>query len=216
METTFRPADLPEGRDRYLRIGGRVSFRLAKNEQGSVALDLRAITLAPELPADGWETLTAEFIRTAIELHETKRGDSLYRDKAGRLFVVRKIRNAAKRWVGTEYREVSFTQACDWLVNQRHEMIPEMFLARHGILEQARLARRNEKVLALRVDDSVDSAFALIELLEHRCTDAELGRLPEDREQAFINGVINLASMVQRNLLAFKEDYRAAMKAGAQ
>lgn len=216
MEIAFSPADLPEGRDRYLRIGGRVSFRLAKNEQGSIALDLRAITLAPELPVDGWEPLTVEFIKASIELHETKHGDSLCRDKSGRLFVARKIRNASKRVLGTEYREVSFAQACDWLVNQGHEMIPEVFLERHGILEQARLVRRDEKVTALRVDDSIDSAFALIELLEHRCTDPDLGSLPEYREQAFINGIINLTSMVQNDLLAFKEDYLAAMKAGAQ
>lgn len=212
----FSAKELAEGRDRDLREGGRVSFCVESNGRGRFAAKLKVILLASTGKSAGWEPVDCEFIKSTIELHETKRGDSLNRDAFGRLFVERKVLNTSGRHACREFRHVSFADACHWLVNQGHEMIPEVFLARHGILEQARLKRRDEKIVALGMDSAVDQAFALIELMEYPLTKEDDGSMPEDLKQPFTNGLINLTSHVQTQLLALKEDYQAAMKAGVQ
>ena len=208
----FLKYELPQGRELDLRVGARVTFCIDAARGSRIATGLNAITLAADLPADGWQPITIEFIKSMIELYEVK-GASLNRDQFGRLFVSRKPTDGRGR--GTEVREVSFVQACDWLVNQGHEMIPEGFLRRHGILEQAETTAIVKEMRNLDLDDAADSAFTLIELMEQPFHNAEEFEMSKERQDAFTNGLINLTSRVQKDLLALKASYRAALKGGA-
>jgi len=208
--------DFPKGRDRDARVGARVTFRPSVNERGLIAVELKALTLATELPSDGWEATTGEFIVSTIELHKTKRGDSLNRDKFGQLFIARTLRNSSGCHLGREFRQVSFAQACDWLVNQEHELTPEFFLAKHGVIEQARLARRSEGLNNLKIDDVVSQSFALLELMELQITQEDDNAMSPTRKAAFSGGVLGLRHHVQAQLLALQSDFRAAIKGDVQ
>ncbi|GEM_PF-5052933 len=207
-KAVFLLSELPEGRALDLREGGRVSFRLARNETGWRAMELSAITLAPELPEVGWKPATVEFLLSTIELHEPPRcKESLVRDQSARLYVIRSPRKNVN-----DFLEVTFEQACAWLVNHDFEMIPERFLERHGILEQSRLARRSEGLNKLKINDAVSDAFTLIELMELQLTKEDDSAMVKDRKDAFISGLINLRHHVQEQLLALQSDYNAVRK----
>lgn len=208
----FHADALPDGKAQLLRAGAKVSFAVERTGKGPRAVAIKTRTLATTLTAAGWEEF-GQGNEVAIALMgniNLEVREELMRDVNGQMLVTRYTEPPV-------YRDVTFDQACDWLVNNGEQRAPEKFLELHGIMpkkekQPAETLGPNFARLFDELESSIDQTQALFILMEREIMNPDGGNWNQDIE----NGFFELHHQTSERLRAAKCNLWDVCKGGAQ